>query len=613
MKVTARILSVILFLLLVTDAQAQTDKSALWKTWKNTSEDDTTRLKAMSSFIAKNYLYINPDSAEIYAKQMQKFAHGRSPYYEGRALELEGISCSLRNKHLDAIKHFEKAQKVYMSFDSPEAELGRTSALGNLALTHSNLGNISLAVDYYTQVLEITERKKRYDYLSLTHNNIGLIYLKTEDYVRAKKYFEQALEVAEKTKDKRILGLVHDNLALVGVYTEDEAFVESHVKKADALFRSIGDTAKAFVTQSRIGLYYQENEEYVKAKTIFLEILDASDKLGDVPNVYNCLNQLAQLDFFLKNYKSAEEYGLRALELAKQSESKQTLKSSYEVLYQIYEAQGKFGKAFEMLKKHDELEAEIESEENKRSLIHQEYQYEYFKKEIGDSIRNVEKDKAHQITLQKERAEKDSYKSKLIMVIGGSLLLVIFLVILYNRFTVIKRQKRIIEQQKELVEEAAETKLQYERLKQQSLKEDLTNAAQEISRRQQWLEQFKEKLQKVKSLNIRADELNEVFLDVAQQMQLDSKNEELFGNIDQVNHEFFHLLKEKFPSITPKEQELCGLIRLNLSTKEIASIRNIEPHSIRIARSRLRKRLGLDRDDSLYDFLRDLGEYPGEA
>ena len=44
---------------------------------------------------------------------------------------------------------------------------------------------------------------------------------------------------------------------------------------------------------------------------------------------------------------------------------------------------------------------------------------------------------------------------------------------------------------------------------------------------------------------------------------------------------------------------MSGLIRLNLSTKEIANVRNVASHSVRIARSSLRKRLGLEKEEML--------------
>jgi len=70
-----------------------------------------------------------------------------------------------------------------------------------------------------------------------------------------------------------------------------------------------------------------------------------------------------------------------------------------------------------------------------------------------------------------------------------------------------------------------------------------------------------------------------------------------------VHPSFFKNLTEQFPDLTPAEIKLAAFLRLNLSTKEIASITFLSNESIKTARSRLRKRLQLSPDDNLIPFL----------
>jgi DNA-binding CsgD family transcriptional regulator len=60
-----------------------------------------------------------------------------------------------------------------------------------------------------------------------------------------------------------------------------------------------------------------------------------------------------------------------------------------------------------------------------------------------------------------------------------------------------------------------------------------------------------------------------------------------------VHPEFFKSLAENFPSLTNNERKLCAFIRLNLSTKDISNITHQSLHTITVARTRLRKKLGL--------------------
>ncbi|MFN3554976.1 MAG: LuxR C-terminal-related transcriptional regulator [Bacteroidales bacterium] len=48
------------------------------------------------------------------------------------------------------------------------------------------------------------------------------------------------------------------------------------------------------------------------------------------------------------------------------------------------------------------------------------------------------------------------------------------------------------------------------------------------------------------------------------------------------------------------------LVRLNLSSKEIATLMNISPKSVEIARYRLRKKLGLRERESMGDLLKSI-------
>jgi DNA-binding CsgD family transcriptional regulator len=70
-----------------------------------------------------------------------------------------------------------------------------------------------------------------------------------------------------------------------------------------------------------------------------------------------------------------------------------------------------------------------------------------------------------------------------------------------------------------------------------------------------------------------------------------------------VNLTFFKTLGEKFPLLTENEKEVCGLIVLKLSSKDIASIRNITPNAVKKARQKIRQKLPITADQNLTLFL----------
>ncbi len=75
---------------------------------------------------------------------------------------------------------------------------------------------------------------------------------------------------------------------------------------------------------------------------------------------------------------------------------------------------------------------------------------------------------------------------------------------------------------------------------------------------------------------------------------------EAFNNADK---EFLNKLKSAHSNLTQNDIRLCAYLRLNLSSKEIAPLFNISPRSVEVKRYRLRKKMGLDHDENLVDYI----------
>ncbi len=72
--------------------------------------------------------------------------------------------------------------------------------------------------------------------------------------------------------------------------------------------------------------------------------------------------------------------------------------------------------------------------------------------------------------------------------------------------------------------------------------------------------------------------------------------------IEQLNCDFFNKLTNICDNLTIGEKRLSAMLRLNLSSKEIASILNISPSSVDMGRHRLRKKLGINTEENINDF-----------
>ncbi len=81
-------------------------------------------------------------------------------------------------------------------------------------------------------------------------------------------------------------------------------------------------------------------------------------------------------------------------------------------------------------------------------------------------------------------------------------------------------------------------------------------------------------------------------------------------NFDLIHEHFFRNLRSRYPTLTPGDLKFCALLRLNLSTKEIASFTNLTIRGVETARYRLRRKLDLPEGASLVRFLIDLNDTP---
>jgi len=74
----------------------------------------------------------------------------------------------------------------------------------------------------------------------------------------------------------------------------------------------------------------------------------------------------------------------------------------------------------------------------------------------------------------------------------------------------------------------------------------------------------------------------------------------------QVNQEFYEKLNNLYPDLTPNEVKLCAFMRLNMTTKDISAITYQTNKSIQVARTRLRRKLGIEHDENLVSWLLQL-------
>ncbi len=98
-------------------------------------------------------------------------------------------------------------------------------------------------------------------------------------------------------------------------------------------------------------------------------------------------------------------------------------------------------------------------------------------------------------------------------------------------------------------------------------------------------------------------------LDQASPAEIPGYTSLLRQHLNEIVFPFTRNLSTQFKDLTPTEIQISNMIRSGLSTKEIARLRNLSPHTVSRHRENIRRKLGLAHEDiNLVSFLKAYGD-----
>lgn len=209
--------------------------------------------------------------------------------------------------------------------------------------------------------------------------------------------------------------------------------------------------------------------------------------------------------------------------------------------------------------------------------------------------------------LQKENKIKNQ-RSKLwiVSLTSSSILILLLSLFLRRRQYVInaKNKQLLAEQQLEL------TAVKNKQLKSEieSKQRDLSDFAINLTHNQEWARELSDKIKAIKDANAKEQKvlLAKLEQDIINKTTVDVDTKDFYERLDKLSDSFYSELTTQFPNLTKNEVRLCSLIRLKMDSRSIATLQNITLASLNTSRYRLRKKLNLQEDIDLDDFIQNM-------
>jgi tetratricopeptide (TPR) repeat protein/DNA-binding CsgD family transcriptional regulator len=524
-----------------------------------------------------DYYYLKDlDSAKKYAeimlKESQKSQESNRAEKIAKAYNNLGIFHTKKSDLNNAKKYLLMAINIEKK-NSLQKQLASSYRI--IAGLYNNKGDLQKSTAYMYKALHIYDSIKDFGGIASCYNNIGILHKQNHDYNKAVNSYLKGLEIIKQNKVKDDKVSFYSNLSVAYRY----------LKQYDSSFYYL----RQAISTSKKNLNYSDlADSYLMMSKLLMDQNIQNDSIGyylDQSFIYAKKTNNTDINTILttkgKWYYLRKEYTKAIVELEKglaYSQKHHNLIGEQYALYYLYKIRQKTGdyqQAIKDLEYFVDVQDSINFSEAQVKINQLQEKFENKKKQI--KIKQLEKIK---------RLD-NKIKWMLYIIILG-----ILSVSVYTIRNLLRQRKRNKLEKEEIEKD----------LKQKN--KQLTSQALMMMQKNTLLNDILLSLQEVKNVGLHTQkDINELKRKLRRSMHSEDDWELFKQYFEMVNKDFFIKLKNINQKLTPAELKLCALTKLRFSIKETATLINISPDSVKSSRSTLRRKLGLKRQDNLYDFL----------
>ena len=523
----------------------------------------------------------------------------------GKANEQTENARTLIQKSLD-IQYTNPKQAAYYAKQAinliKEDRKNDFKAEAMLALSNAQklLGEFDLGIQTLYESLDyITPSNKKLE--GEIYGMMSILYCRLSDYKQAIALNDKATAIFKSIGDTSQIANCYNSRGIIHTYLDEFNIAESFFQQALSINRSLKDLKRIASNLNNLCLYKGNSKEKLE---FIKEAIAINKNLNSIWSLAENYNNMGKQYYYAQDYFSALNALQDAQKIAKTLGAKDLICDNYEYYSWVYAALGDYQKAYTHLQLLTNLSKELHSSSQLRRI-----EQEINTKKIQEQRRNAEmKEQAYEIELLKR-------KQHLLIIVFVSLIIVcIFVYKWYKR----RKKMELMEAQYKLEQserEIAELKVRQQELELQSAQNELVNSRQEATNFAVFLQSRNELFDKIREMIKEGYKLNgneitahlkRINAFIKQYQNGDKSNSTLLLSIEEKNQEFLDRLVNKHPNLTQGEKHLATLLRVNLSTKDIAMLTGTMPKTINMNRYRLRKSLDLSSEEDLNRYLKDI-------
>lgn len=457
--------------------------------------------------------------------------------------------------------------------------------------------------------------------LAEMHYYFGMVYERLADLGQALFHAEESMQLYRKqnlerneARAKVLLGTVY---MMIGMHDKglEQAF------EAMKLFQNIDDVPGIAKVLNNIGTIYNARNEYDRAIEFFQKSLAIKRELKDYNGVANTLNNIANILFWAyQEYDKGLEYYRESLAISRARGFARHSSRSLQHIGQVYVYKEDYPEA---IRYSEEAVGLIREQESRPDLSYALMDLGFVYIKAGRTAQGLET--IHEGLEIAEGLRIDAY-----MVKGYNLLRQVYretgdfqkAVRYSDLYTEVRERLFNVESDKQVqaltiqfeVEKTRQEKELY-RLRTERLRREMEHQSKELTTMAMYLMQKNEFLSNLSRQIENAGSVGdaaarELLASLQRQIREAIRGEKNWEQFEQqfklVHHDFIRRLSERYPTLTPMELKVGALLRMNLSTKEIAALLYQSPRSVESYRYRLRRKIDIPSSASLATFLASL-------